>query len=110
MVLIWNLVAGLMGLAKGVSNAYNYYYLATHIWKNSKIMRRQSKFLTEKVRRVLRLIFRTEMSTERPWGSMLTEEHYKVAREIGEEGIVLLKNENNTLPININEVKKIARL
>lgn len=96
------------GLAKGVSNAYNYYYLADSYLEKLKNNETSVEILDEKVRRVLRLIFRTEMSTERPWGSMLTEEHYKVAREIGEEGIVLLKNENNTLPININEVKKIA--
>ena len=31
-----------------------------------------------------------------------------VAKEIGEEGIVLLQNNNNVLPINTDKVRKIA--
>lgn len=96
------------GLTKGENNAYNYYYLANPYIEKLKNNETSVDILDEKVRRVLRLIFRTEMNTKRPWGAMLTEEHYKVAREIGEEGIVLLKNEKNILPINIKGTKKIA--
>ncbi len=37
-------------------------------------------------------------------------EHQAIAQQIAEEGMVLLKNESNLLPINLNEVKKIAIL
>lgn len=48
------------------------------------------------------------MNRNRPWGSMNSEAHYVAARRIAEEGIVLLKNDNNVLPINLEQVKKIA--
>lgn len=48
------------------------------------------------------------MNRNRPWGSMNSEAHYAAARRIAEEGIVLLKNDNNVLPINLEQVKKIA--
>lgn len=32
------------------------------------------------------------MNRQKPYGSVATEEHYAAAREIGNEGIVLLKN------------------
>lgn len=37
-------------------------------------------------------------------------EHQEIARTIAEEGMVLLKNSNNTLPIDLNKTKKIAIL
>ena len=36
--------------------------------------------LNDKVRRVLRLIFRTEMNRFRPWGSLCSDEHYQAAQ------------------------------
>ena len=96
------------GLTNGASNAYNYYYLANPYLEKLKNNETSVEILDEKVRRVLRLIFRTEMNTSRPWGSMLTDEHYQAARKIGEEGIVLLKNDENILPIDIRKAKKIA--
>ena len=64
--------------------------------------------MNDKVRRVLRLIYRTEMNRNRPWGSMNSEAHYAAARQIAQEGIVLLKNDHQVLPINLDQVKKIA--
>jgi beta-glucosidase len=43
-----------------------------------------------------------------PKGSRNTPEHQAIAREIAEEGIVLLKNESSILPIDMGNVKKIA--
>lgn len=48
--------------------------------------------LDDKVRRLLRLNFRTAANRLKPYGSVATPEHYAVAEEIGNEGIVLLKN------------------
>ena len=48
--------------------------------------------IDDKASRILRLIFRTAMNRQKPYGSVATEEHYAAAREIGNEGIVLLKN------------------
>lgn len=48
--------------------------------------------LDDKVRRLLRLNFRTAANRQKPYGSVATPQHYAVAEEIGNEGIVLLKN------------------
>lgn len=48
--------------------------------------------LDDKVRRLLKLNFRTAMNRQKPFGSVATPEHYAVAEEIGNEAIVLLKN------------------
>ena len=47
------------------------------------------------------------MNTKRPWGSFGTPEHAAAGRKIAEEGIVLLKNNNGVLPIDLNKTKKI---
>lgn len=96
------------GLTAGASNAYDSYYMAFPYLKMIKEGKVGTTELDDKVRRVLRLIYRTEMNRNRPWGSMNSEAHYAAARKIAEEGIVLLKNENNVLPINLDQAKKIA--
>ena len=66
------------------------------------------KVVDDKVRRLLKMIFRTVMNSQRPWGSFGTEEHALAGRTIAENGIVLLKNDKNILPINLNKIKKIV--
>lgn len=96
------------GLSNGTNNAYDNYYLAMPYLKLIKEGKVGTKELDDKVRRILRLAFRTTMNTRRPFGSLCSPEHTTVARNIGEEGIVLLKNDRNLLPINPDRVKKIA--
>ena len=96
------------GLANGSSNAYDNYYLAMPYLERIKSGKVGTKELDEKVRRILRLAFRTTMDVNRPFGSILSPEHYEAARRIGEEGIVLLQNKDGVLPIDLNKVKKIA--
>ncbi len=96
------------GLANGASNAYDNYYLANPYLDRIGAGKYGTKELDDKVRRILRLAFRTTMNPDRPYGSMLTPEHYAAARRIGEAGIVLLQNKDDVLPIDLNRVKKIA--
>lgn len=96
------------GLSKGMGNAYDNYYLAHPYLKQIKEGKIGTKELDGKVRRILRLAFRTTMNRNRPYGAMLSEEHIAAARKIGEEGIVLLQNKKNILPIDLNRTKKIA--
>ncbi len=69
--------------------------------------------LDDKVRRLLKLNFRTAMNRQKPFGSVATPEHYAVAEEIGNEAIVLLKNAPVTkkgaplLPIQADKYKSI---
>lgn len=65
---------------------------------------RQGKYTTreldDKVRRVLRLYYRTTMNSSRPRGFMCSEAHYDACLRIAQEGIVLLKNTGALLPLD----------
>ena len=87
------------GLTMGATNAYDNYYLANAYKRLIKEGKYTTRELDEKVRRVLRLMFRTNMNRQRPYGSMCSEAHYAAARKIAGEGVVLLKNDRNILPI-----------
>ena len=94
------------GLNWGASNSYNDYYLADPYLKLINEGKLPMSDLDDKVRRVLRLIMRTAMNRNRPFGSLNSEDHYAAARRIGTEGIVLLKNNGNLLPVADN-IRKI---
>lgn len=96
------------GLSNGASNAYDNYYLAHPYLKLIKEGKVGTDELNDKVRRILRLAYRTTMDRKRPFGALCSDAHLAAARRIGEEGIVLLRNNNNVLPVDLNHVKKIA--
>ena len=60
----------------------------------------EESILDDKVRRILRLMLRTSLKQDRPFGSINNKQHYKTAYKIASEGIVLLKNNDNFLPID----------
>ena len=100
------------GLTSESAYTYDDYYLGKAYLNMIKEGRIPMEVVNDKAARVLRLIFRTAMNRNKPYGSMATEEHYQVAREIGTEGIVLLKNEatkqhHALLPVLPGQYKKI---
>jgi len=99
---------GTDGLTSSSKNAYDNYYLANPLRKMIENGEIDESVVDEKVRCILRLMFRTNMDNSRPFGSMNSQEHFDVAREIAQEGIVLLKNENNFFPIDPETTKTIA--
>jgi beta-glucosidase len=99
---------GTDGLTSSSENAYDNYYLANPFLKLLKEGEIEESVLDDKVRRILRLMLRTNMNTSRPFGSMVSEAHFKVAREVGQEGIVLLKNQKDFFPIDAKSTKTIA--
>ena len=94
------------GLNWGTSNAYDDYFLAKPYEKLILEGKLPMKDLDDKAARVLRLIMRTEMNRNRPYGSLNSPEHYAAARRIAGEGIVLLKNDKKLLPV-APDVRKI---
>ena len=98
---------GTNGLDSKYGNSYDAYHLALPYQERLKDGRASMEVLNDKVRRVLRLNFRTAMNTNKPYGSICSPEHYDAARKIAGEGIVLLKNENNILPIDLEKTSKI---
>lgn len=96
------------GLSAGTRNAYDNYYLAKPYLDLIKSGKVGTTELDDKIRRILRLAYNTTMNPNKPLGNIASEDHMAVAKEIGEEGIVLLQNNNNVLPINTDKVRKIA--
>ena len=66
------------------------------------------KILNEKVKRILKLMFRTSFNKKRPFGSLNNYTHLNTAFNVATEGVVLLKNEDNLLPIDISKKLSIA--
>ena len=95
------------GLKGGSSNAYDNYYLAYPYLEKIRSGEVGTEELDNKVRNVLRLMYRTVLDRNRPLGSMCSEAHYAAARKIGGEGIVLLKNEGGLLPMDMDNAGKI---
>ncbi|MCQ2146774.1 MAG: glycoside hydrolase family 3 C-terminal domain-containing protein [Bacteroidales bacterium] len=95
------------GLTMGKTNAYDQYHMADAYKERLADGRADMETLDARVRRILRLEFRTNMNRERPFGQFTSDAHYAAARKIGSEGIVLLKNEGSILPINASSVKKV---
>jgi beta-glucosidase len=71
---------------------YDDYYLAKPFEQLINDGKVPMSVLDEKARRVLRTIFRTAMNPQKTIGSLCSDAHYEACRQIGEEGIVLLKN------------------
>ena len=95
------------GLTMGATNAYDNYFLSQPYLKAISEGKYSTKELDEKVRRILRLYFRTTMNRNRPHGFLCSDAHYEAARKIAENGIVLLKNDAALLPINLQTTKRV---
>jgi len=87
------------GKTKESEYGYNDYYLADPFEKLINEGKVPMSVLNDKVARVLRTIFRTAMNTNKVTGSQCSQEHYDACRQIGDEGIILLKNDRALLPL-----------
>ena len=95
------------GLKEGASNAYDNYYLAAPYKKLIREGKVSTKELDDKVRRVLRLFFRTSMGTNHSHGFLCSDGHYATARSVADEGIVLLQNRGGVLPVDVSKARTI---
>ena len=106
------------GLTSESEFGYNDYYLADPYLNMIKSGEVPESTVNDKARNILRLIFRTSMNTDKPFGSATTPEHYAAAKQIGDEAIVLLKNcgilpldpakTGNILVVGENAVRKLT--
>ena len=94
------------GLRGAASDSYANYHLARPYLERLKDGRASEDVLNDKVRRILRTIFRTSMSPEQHFGSFTSPEHYAAARRIAADGVVLLKNDG-ALPLRPQQGAKI---
>lgn len=95
------------GLSGAASDGYRQYHMADPYLKGLREGKYTTKELDDKVRRILRTIFRTSMRPEPNYGRFVCSEHYQAAREISAAGVVLLKNDDNALPLQVPEGGKI---
>ena len=105
------------GLTMGATNAYDNYYLAAAYKKAIQEGRYTTRELDDKVRRVLRLFYRTTMNGQSRVGFLCSDSHYDTARRIAQEGIVLLKNDipggkkarkgSPLLPMQVQQAKRV---
>ncbi|MCM1491355.1 MAG: glycoside hydrolase family 3 C-terminal domain-containing protein [Muribaculum sp.] len=94
------------GLTSESDFGYDDYYLANPYLKMLKSGEVSDSTVNAKARNILRLIFRTAMNAEKPFGSLASPEHYAAAKQISDEAIVLLKN-NGILPLDPSKYKRI---
>lgn len=88
------------------------HYMADALYEKVKAGELSEKLIDEKVRNLLRLMFRLKMigskAGERKAGAYNTPEHQQKVREVARESIILLKNEKGHLPLQKENCKKIA--
>ncbi len=80
------------GLTSESEFTFDDYYLGRPYREMLKKGEVPMETLDKKARNILRLIFRTAMNTDKPFGALTSPEHYAAAKQIGDESIVLLKN------------------
>ncbi len=107
----WNGLDLEMGTDLGMmpNPVYGKFYMGDTVVSLIKAGKLPEYLLNDKVRRILYVMYKTGMiEGKQNKGSYNTVQHQQTAAKVAEEGIVLLKNENNTLPLNKNKIKSIA--
>lgn len=95
------------GKLKESEFTYDDYYLARPFERLINEGKIPMNVLDDKVSRVLRTMFRTSMNPDKAIGNQCSEAHYEACRAIAEEGIVLLRNQKNILPLNADNYGRI---
>ena len=97
-----------LDIEMGTNAPYNEYYLGDAFLERAKESAEVRELLDDKVRRILRLMFRiNKFSPDRKRGAFNTKEHQQVTYDVASEAMVLLKNEDNLLPIDKTKLKKL---
>ncbi|WP_345953818.1 glycoside hydrolase family 3 C-terminal domain-containing protein [Mucilaginibacter sp. PAMB04168] len=107
---LWNGTDIEMGtdLSLGDKPDYRKYFLGDTVLALVKAGKTPEYLINDKVRRILYVMIKTHViDKQRKKGTFNTKEHQQTAQKIAEEGIVLLKNQNNILPL-APAVKSIA--
>ncbi len=100
-----------LDIEMGTNKPYNEYYLADPFLARAKESEEVREILDDKVRRILRLMFSVgKMDGEtRSRGAFNTKEHQQTTYDIAAEAMVLLKNEDDILPVKSKKVLVVGR-
>ncbi len=102
-----------LDIEMSVTDNFDEYFLADPLKKKIKAGEIEEKVLNEKVIHILMLMMRLHMidgaeeQRLRKAGSYNTPEHRKSALQVARESVVLLKNEDERLPLKAKEMKKL---
>ena len=95
-----------------VFDNFDDYVLANPLKEAVKKGEIDEKHIDDKVRNILRMMFRLKMigekASERKTGTYNTPEHRQAILDAARESVILLKNEDNRLPIQTEGLKKLA--
>lgn len=101
-----------LDIEMGTPKPFNEFFLADKLVAAAKAGEVSEAEIDIHVKRILRTLFQVKamgpQSKNRVKGSISTEAHYQDAYKIAAEAIVLLKNDNNALPLKLDGVKSIA--
>ncbi|MBK0369413.1 glycoside hydrolase family 3 C-terminal domain-containing protein [Flavobacterium agrisoli] len=99
-----------LDIEMGTPKPFNEFFLADKLIAAVKAGEIDEKELDLHVKRILRTLFQVKAmgGKSRAKGSIATEAHYQDSYKIAAEAIVLLKNENNALPLQVDGIKSIA--
>lgn len=100
---------GGMDIEMSVTYNFDEYFFANPMIHAVKSGIVKEEVIDEKIRNILKLMYRLKMfSEDRKKGEYNSYENREKALEIARESIILLKNEDNILPLKEKELKKIA--
>ncbi len=86
---------------------YGKFFLGNEVIKLISSCDANESLVDDKVRRILRVMFKTKLAAARNAGAINTSKHQAIALKVAEEGVVLLKNQG-ILPLRKNKLKSIA--
>lgn len=95
-----------------VTPNFDEYFLANPLIKAVKKGKVKEELIDEKVRNILRLMFRLKMigpdSEDRLMGVYNSRAHQEAAYKAATESVILLKNDENVLPLNRKKLKNVV--
>ncbi|NLJ95692.1 MAG: glycosyl hydrolase [Clostridiales bacterium] len=106
--------AGQSGLdiEMSVDGDFDNYYMADPLLEAVRSSKIKEEYIDKKIRNILRTMLRLNMlgddRRDRATGTYNSPEHQRAILECAEESIILLKNQDNRLPIQKDKIKTLA--
>ncbi|AGF54088.1 beta-glucosidase [Clostridium saccharoperbutylacetonicum] len=101
-------IAG-MDIEMNVTYNFDEYFFAKPLIKAVEEGKISEEVINDKIRRILRLMYKINIfSDDRKSGRYNLPKHREKTLDIARESIVLLKNENNVLPLKDSKIKTLA--
>ena len=101
-----------LDLEMDVTSEFDNHWMAKPLIKKIKDGELSEELVDKKVENILRLMFRLKMigdeSSNRKTGTYNTSKHQQAAYEVASESLILLKNEENILPLNPKKLGRVA--